>query len=52
MYILHLTLKINLDFIEARDGEWQWHQLGHTQIYTLLQTNNHSSTLVTTQFLA
>ena len=21
--------KTNLDFSEARDGEWQWHQLGH-----------------------
>ena len=21
--------KTNLDFIEARDSEWQWHQLGH-----------------------
>jgi len=20
----------NLDFTEARDSEWQWHQLGHT----------------------
>ena len=24
--------KTNLDFIEARDSEWQWHQLGHMQI--------------------
>jgi len=23
--------KINLDFTEARDSEWQWHQLGHIQ---------------------
>jgi len=23
--------KINLDFTEARDSEWQWHQLGHMQ---------------------
>jgi len=36
--------KTNLDFIGARDNEWQWHQLGHMQIYTSLQTNNHSST--------
>jgi len=21
--------KTNLDFPEARDSEWQWHQLGH-----------------------
>jgi len=36
--------KTNLDFIGARDSEWQWHQLGHMQICTLLQTNNHAST--------
>jgi len=24
--------KTNLDFIEARDSEWQWHQLGHMQV--------------------
>jgi len=34
----------NLDFIGARDREWQWHQLGHMQIYISLQTNNHAST--------
>ena len=34
----------NLDFIEARDSEWQWHQLGHMQVCTLLQTDNHTST--------
>jgi len=34
--------KINLDFTEARDSEWQWHQLGHMQVCTLLQTNNHA----------
>ena len=26
--------KTNLDFTEARDSEWQWHQLGHMQICT------------------
>jgi len=36
--------KTNLDFTEARDTEWQWHQLGHTQVCTLLQTDNHTST--------
>jgi len=36
--------KINLDFTEARDSEWQWHQLGHMQASTLLQTDNHAST--------
>ena len=35
--------KTNLDFTEARDSEWQWHQLGHMQICTSLQTNNHAS---------
>jgi len=34
----------NLDFTEARDSEWQWHQLGHMQVYTSLQTDNHAST--------
>ena len=37
--------KTNLDFTEARDSEWQWHQLGHMQICTSLQTDNHASTL-------
>jgi len=36
--------KTNLDFTEARDSEWQWHQLGHMQVSTLLQTDNHTST--------
>jgi len=36
--------KTNLDFTEARDSEWQWHQLGHTQGCTSLQTDNHAST--------
>jgi len=30
--------KTNLDFTEARDSEWQWHQLGNIQICTSLQT--------------
>jgi len=36
--------KTNLDFTEARDTEWQWHQLGHMQVCTSLQTDNHIST--------
>jgi len=32
--------KTNLDFTEARDSEWQWHQ----PVCTLLQTDNHTST--------
>ena len=34
----------NLDFTQARDSEWQWHQLGHMQVCTSLQTDNHTST--------
>ena len=26
--------KNNLDFTEARDSEWQWHQLGRMQVCT------------------
>jgi len=36
--------KTNLDFTEARDSEWQWHQLGHMQVCTALQTDSHAST--------
>jgi len=36
--------KTNLDFTEARDSEWQWHQLGHMQVCTSLQTDNHVNT--------
>ena len=36
--------KTNLDFTEARDSEWQLHQLGHMQVCTSLQTDNHAST--------
>ena len=36
--------KTNLDYTEARDSEWQWHQLGHMQVYTSLQSDNHAST--------
>jgi len=49
---LHLTAlfrdypkgKTNLDFTEARDSEWQWHQLGYMQVCTSLQSDNHAST--------
>jgi len=30
--------KTNLDFTEKRVSEWQWHQLDHMQVCTLLQT--------------
>ena len=36
--------KTNLDFTEARDSERQWRQLGHMQVCTSLQTDNHTST--------
>ena len=40
----YLKGKTNLDFTEARDSDWQWHQLDHMQVCTLLQTDNHAST--------
>jgi len=36
--------KINLDFTEERDSEWQWNQLDHMPVCTSLQTDNHAST--------
>jgi len=33
-----------VDFTEASDSEWQWHHLGHMQVCTSLQTDNHAST--------
>ena len=35
--------KTNLDFTEARDSEWQWHQLGHILVCISLQIDNHAS---------
>ena len=40
----HQKGNTNLDFTEARDSEWQWHQLGHMQVCTSLLTDNHAST--------
>jgi len=37
-------VKTNLDFTEARDSEWQWHQLGRMQVCTSLKIDNHAST--------
>ena len=37
-------VQTNLDITEARDSERQWHQLGHMQVCTLLQTDNQTST--------
>ena len=36
--------KTSLDFTEARDSEWQRHQLGRMQDCTSLQTDNRAST--------
>jgi len=36
--------KTNLDFADARDSEWQWHQLGYMQVCNSLQADNHAST--------
>jgi len=36
--------KTNLDFTEARESEWQWHQLCQMQVCTSPQTDNHAST--------
>ena len=36
--------KTNPNSTEARDSESQWHQLGHMQVCTSLQTDNHAST--------
>ena len=36
--------KTSLDFTEARDSEWQWHQLAPVQVCTSLQTDNHAGT--------
>jgi len=35
----HQKGKTNLDLNEARDSEWQWHQLGCMQVCTSLQTD-------------
>jgi len=31
------------ELTEARDSEWQWHQLDHIQVSTSLQTDNRAS---------
>ena len=35
--------KTSLDFTEANDSEWKWHQLG-MQVCSSLQADNHAST--------
>ena len=39
----HQKGKTNLDFTEARDSEWQWHQLSHMQVCISLEADNHAS---------
>jgi len=41
---LYQKCKTNLDFTGARDSEWQWNLLGHMQVCTSHQTDNHAST--------
>jgi len=36
--------KTRLNFTQARNRDWQWHQLGCMQVCTSLQTANHAST--------
>ena len=36
--------KTNLDFTEARDSEWRWHQLGICKSAPRSRQNNHAST--------
>ena len=36
--------KTNLDFTDARNSKWQWNPLGHMQVCTSLQPDNHAST--------
>jgi len=45
-------VKTNLDFTEARDSEWQWHQLGRMQVCISLQTDNHANTPLLSFLLA
>ena len=44
--------KTNLDFTVSKRHEWQWHQLGHMQVCTSLQTDNHDSNLSLSFLLA
>jgi len=37
-------VKPTLILLKQRESEWQWHQLGHMQVCTSLQTDNHAST--------
>jgi len=43
LFVRYQKGKTNLDFTEARDSEWQWHQLDHMRVCTSLQTDYHAS---------
>jgi len=44
-WILSGTTWVQSGFTGARDSEWQWHQLGHMEICTSPQSDNHASIL-------
>ena len=35
--------KTSLDFTEAKDSEWQWHQLDRMQVSASLQADNNNN---------
>ena len=35
--------KTDLDFTDARDSEWQWHQLSHMQVCISFRTDNYAN---------
>jgi len=39
-----LPFELTIWILLKQDSEWQWHQLGHMQDCTSLQTDNHAST--------
>ena len=42
--------KTNLDFTEARDSEWQWHQLGHMCVLVACRTGSPRTSQTTVAF--
>jgi len=40
----HFKFGLLIERKEYWHSEWQWHQLGHMQVCTSLQTDNHAST--------
>jgi len=41
---VHLTCMLTIHLLNMFGTNWQWHQLGHMQVCTSLQTDNHAST--------